>query len=159
MDILDQAIEFEYLAHKMYSEYAAGAKSQAVKNIFAGLAEDELVHVQYIKALKESSNMDIKPTATMHRIKEIIAAADDSGFLAKEAGINEVLKRALEFEKKAQLHYEKELAGASSPEQKRILEIMAKEEARHYDLINSLMKYLESPQAILESQEFHWHET
>jgi|GEM_PF-3876742 len=158
MDILDQAIEFEYLGHKMYSEYAAGAKNTAVRNIFEGLAGDELLHVEYIKSLKNKNKMDFKPTATMHRIKEIISETADESFLSREAGIKDILKKALELEKKAQIHYEKELQNATDPEQKRILEIMAKEEARHYELINSLIKYLDSPQTILENPEFHWYE-
>ncbi len=160
MDILDQAIEFEYLGHKMYTDFAAAAKSEAAKNIFEGLAADELTHVDYIRSLKEGSTEDPKPTETMYRIKQILidASKTNEKFLAEETDIQAVLDKALDFELKSKLHYERELEKAVETGQKKILSLMVKEEDRHHDLIKSLITYLDSPKTILETSEFHWYE-
>ena len=160
MDILDQAIEFEYMGQKFYKEKAEAAQHQGVKTILMGLAEDEFNHAKFLEGMKAGTAKEFPASATMPKVKNVIETSglSDPRFMANEPGLIDVLNEALKIEERAKAHYTQEALATQSEENRKLLEQIAKEEQRHYDLISSLIKYIDAPKNILEDPEFTYYE-
>lgn len=160
MDILDQAIEFEFKGHKFFSEAAAKAKNEGVKAILEHLANDELQHAEFLKLLKSGARKEFTPSKNMPKIKTIIeeSSLNNESFLSQEANIKEVLQAALDLEKQAHDHYTEEALQALDSETRHLLRMLAKEEEHHHKLIEGLLTYLDNPRDILETPEFQFYE-
>jgi len=160
MDILDQAIDFEYRGNKFYAEHAAKATHPAVKAILSDLAADELRHADFLKQIKAGAAREFKPTQSFHHIRDVIqqTVMNNLNFLSDEVGIQDVLIAALAFEDKARRHYESEAFKVYDAEVQGLLKRLAREEQRHYNLIDSLLKFIDNPKNILETQEFQHYD-
>ncbi len=156
MDILDQAIEFEYQGLAFFKKSAEKAENPAVKEIFMNLAKDEQQHAAFLETLKKGSTLEYKASESMKNIKGIIkeACIKDDHFLSKEAGILDTLKAALDFEDRTRNHFLEESMKTADANLKHLLTMLAKEEEMHHKLIENLIKFYETPQDILETQEF-----
>ncbi len=160
MDILEQAIEFEYSGHKLYFENAQKAKNPAVKFILNSLAEDELVHAEFLKNLKDGQAKEFKPSESMPKILDIIKSSSlqDANFLSEDSNVLAVLEQALRIEDEARSHYSGEATKELDARTRQLLEKLAREEEQHYTLISNLIRHLNNPQAILETPEFQYYE-
>lgn len=160
MDILDKAIEFELEGNKFYLENAAKAKSKAVKRILENLAQDELEHAEFLRFMKNNQADDFKPSKTLGKVKEILEESrlSEPDFLVQDTDVLEVLKEALIIEDKARQHYTDEAIATLDEKSQKLLKLMALEEEKHYKLIDNLIKYLDNPGNLLESQEFSFYD-
>jgi len=160
MDILDKAIEFELEGNKFYLENAAMAKTKAVKSILQNLAQDELEHAEFLKFLKNNQVDDFKPSKTLGKVKDILkeSSLNDPDFLKKDADVIEVLHKALAIEEKARQHYTDEAISTLDEKSQKLLKLLALEEEKHYKLIDNLIKFLDNPGNLLESQEFSFYD-
>lgn len=160
MSILDQAIEFEKNGRAFYLEKAALAQNPAVKNILISLADDERQHAEFLQKLKDGTATTFTPSESMKNIKRILEESTLAGdnFLSEEALIQDVLKAAIELEQRAAAHYTEEAIAAESPETQGLLRELAKEEEKHEALLVNLLKYLDNPKNILETQEFQHYD-
>jgi len=156
MDILDQAILFEYEGHKFYSEQAAKAKNAGVRGILENLAKDELDHAAFLESLKAGARREFPPSPTMSNIRKIIEthSVKKESFLAEDADLLETLKTALEFEDRARKHFEDEALTSVDGETATLLKLLAREEEKHFHLINNLIRFIDNPGSLLETQEF-----
>jgi rubrerythrin len=160
MDILDKAIEFELQGNKFYLESAAKAKTKAVKNILENLAHDELEHAEFLGFLKNNQVDDFVPSKTLGKIGSILkeSALNDPNFLQKDADVIHILHEALAIEDKARQHYTDEAMASLDEKSQKLLKLLALEEENHYKLIDNLIKFLDNPGNILESQEFNFYD-
>ncbi len=160
MNILEEAIEFEYKGHEFYKEKAALAKDPGVRNILENLAQDELDHATLLEQIRDGVLDNLTLSSSMTRVKDILksAAMNDIDFLSNEVGLLEVLHAALQFEERARNHYQNEAVRQFDPKAQEILALLVKEEDKHYKLIAGLIKYLDSPKNILETQEFNFYD-
>jgi len=156
MDIIEQAIDFEYNGHKFYTEQAALAKTTAVRDILKNLASDELEHAEFLEFLQKNQVDEFKPSDSMHKIKDIIKESiiTDPKFLSKDLAVLDVLKAALELEDKARKHYSDEALSTLDEKSQKLLSLLALEEEKHYNLIANLIKFIDEPGNLLETQEF-----
>ena len=160
MDIIEQAIAFELEGHKFYLKKTEAAKDSAVKAILTNLADDELKHAQFLRELKAGTAKTFAPTNSMHTIREILkkTAVNNLNFLSDEIGIRDVCNAALDLEERAMNHYSAEAIQTQNPETQELLKLLAKEEEKHYHLIQDLIDFIDNPKAILETQEFQWYD-
>jgi len=156
MDILDKAIEFEYKGHEFFKEKAAQAKTPAVKQILENLAQDEIEHAKFLEGLKSGETRTFNPSTSMRNIKSILeeSKVNEINFLEDEPDVLEVLNAALELEARAANLYSKEALATQDPEIQDLLKQLEFEENSHHALIQNLIKYLDGPFNLLETQEF-----
>ena len=158
MDILDHAIELENNGRKFYLESASLAKTPAVRAILESLAEDEVGHARFLIELKSNATVPYAPSASFSKIEGILKESKLSTpeGLAETDDVREVIQKAIDFEDKARLHYDNEAFITLRPEARETLRLLAREEERHHQLLCGLLKYLDTPENLLETQEFHW---
>ena len=158
MDILDHAIDLETKGRKFYLDSAAIAKTPAVKAILESLAEDEVGHARFLVELKNNAAAPYTPSLSFSKIEGILRESklNSPETLAETDDVRDVIKMAIDFEDKARLHYDNEAFITLRPEARETLRLLAREEERHHQLLSGLLKYLDNPENLLETQEFHW---
>jgi rubrerythrin len=60
----------------------------------------------------------------------------------------------VDLEKKAMETYESKAAESQDADEKKLLELLAKEEKRHYFLLQNLLDFIQEPQRYLDDAEF-----
>jgi rubrerythrin len=160
MSILDQAIEFEKKGRLFYMEKAAKAQNPAIRNILINLAEDEEKHAEFLQQIKDGVAKEFVPSNSMKNIRKILeeSVLANENFLSEETLIQDVLAAAIDLEKRAVAHYTKEAIAAESEETQALLLELAKEEEKHDHLLTNLLKYIDQPKNILETQEFQHYD-
>jgi rubrerythrin len=155
MDIFEFALEKEQLAHETYKKLAQAAPSDSLKGILNLLADEELKHVEMVRALQQSQSVEIPSTTLLGEAKKmfekIIAAGETFDCHLSES---DLYKKARQIELEARDYYNDRAKEADNEELKNILKRLAAEEQKHYVLVDNLCQFVERPQSYLEDAEF-----
>ena len=155
MDIFEFALEKEKLAHETYKKLAEKAPSHSLKGILTLLADEELKHVEMVKALQQNQPVEIPPTQLLGEAKKVFekitAAGEKFNFNVDES---ELYRKARQVELEARDYYHAKAEEADDAVLKDILKRLAAEEQKHYVLVDNLCQFVERPQSYLEDAEF-----
>ena len=152
--ILECAAQREKETRDFYKECLEKATIPGTKEILRGLVDDEERHYTIIiellheakaagsiKKIEKSETPDAKTRiekAFSHKL------VNDTDFSIESATINEMLKKALDNEKESFENYLSAAHDTEKAEAKAVFEFLAKEENKHYIVIDNLISYLDN---------------
>lgn len=156
MSIFDFAIQMEEDGEKFYRELAEKSKNEGLKTIFNKLADDELEHYQVFQNIKDHTPLDVKNTTVLEDSKNIFAGMkpEESFDFGDVDEQKKAYHTALEMEMKSFLFYEEKAEEADTPEAIKLLRAIAKEERRHYRLVEGLLEFISRPDQWIEDAEY-----
>jgi rubrerythrin len=152
--VLKAALENEIKGRELYVQYANTVKSVMAKNVFAHLANEELTHIEDIKAFLKSESMgtDIDVEAMTRadaaeeaktlfgrlvgEMKERVTPSDDD---------NKARDVAMELERNGYEYYKKGAEATKNPELKKFLEWLVEQEQAHFMFIRNAFEYMNDP--------------
>jgi rubrerythrin len=127
-EIFDFAIKEEQKAFKLYSDFAAIQKKPEMKKVFLEFAEEEKGHMQKLAELKKNwKSASVEKDIPDLKLSDYIVEATPSADMDYQKALTIVMK----LEKAAFKMYSDLAASVSDPEAKKILLLMAQEEAKH----------------------------
>lgn len=155
MDIFEFALEKEKLAHETYKKLAEQATSNSLKGILTLLADEELKHVDMVRALQQNQPVEMAQTELLGEAKKIFEKIQKGGetfnFNVTES---ELYSKAKQVEMEARDYYKAKADETEDATIQGILLKLAAEEQKHYILVDNLCRFVERPQSYLEDAEF-----
>jgi len=159
IDILADAIAFEEEGIRFFTEKAESATSELERSIFRSLAKDEQGHRSYLIGLRDDlikthnltpldgpgHDHDASPRQVFETALEDVK--DPYEYVEEDL---EILKGAMEVERKGYAMYSKAAAQMESAEARKLFEHLAAEEQTHYELLKNTYEYIRDPEG--------WHE-
>ena len=156
MNVFEIAMQMEKDGEKFYREIAEKTDDPGLKKIFDTLADEEVVHYNTFKKLFEKSGAEAVESNILDKAKNIFAEMKKSGGMkiTADTAQAEAYKKAMEAEKDAYSFYEAKSAEVNDPNEKQILLTFAREERRHYRLLENVLEFVSRPESWLENAEF-----
>lgn len=159
---LKLAIEMELKIRKFYLENAEKMENDIAKKTFIFLADEELKHIDAIKAFNRSIHNREQPEVkeetedeAVNKSKEFFARSVRKGadrVKASDADIK-VYELGLKTEQEGYDFYKQAAEQAKNPNVKKLFEFLMKEENAHYSLLSNALNYLKSPDEFFQDQE------
>lgn len=158
MSIFDFAMKMELDGQAYYEELAAKAELPQLKKILLEMATDEQKHYNLFKAMKEGETA----TYDADQATKIFASAKNVFEQLKESGeefsvgsdVRDAWAQAREVEKKAEAFYLQKADEVDDDGQKQTLLAIAKEEFKHWTVIDHVLSFLDQPGTWLENAEW-----
>lgn len=155
VEILEKAIAFEEEGMRFFTERAENAPSVIERNIFKSLAKDEAGHRAYLMGLRDdlvrTHQIEVlRAEEGEHRPpREIFveALANVKGPEHVEASELEILRGALEVERRGYTMYKAAADKVDSQSAQELFLHLAAEEQNHYQLLHNTYEYLSNPEA------------
>ncbi|MFV0437361.1 MAG: ferritin-like domain-containing protein [Desulfopila sp.] len=156
MNVFEFAMQMEKEGEKLYREIAESTNDPGLKKIFLTLADEEVIHYNTFKSLFEKSKAKAVESNVLEKAKNIFTEMKARGDLQISAETSHVdaYKKAMKAEEEAYTFYEKKAAEATDQEEKDILLTFAREERRHFRLLENVIEFVSRPDEWLEDAEF-----
>ena len=156
MSVFEFAMQMELDGEKFYREIAEKSTNPGLKKIFNTLADEEVVHYNTFKKLAEKTGADAIESDVLAKAKNIFVDLKNAGDfdITAETLQTDAYKKAMEAEKEAYTFYEKKAEEADDENEKKILLTFAREERRHYRLLENVLEFVSRPDEWLENAEF-----
>ena len=141
---LDYAIQLERDGMAFYAEAAANTKNPLGRKMFEGLAADEKRHEELLLAVAQQMAVELDSELPAKRIATLFAELGDEikAELGADPEDTAVVKKALDFEKRAVAFFDEQAAKADAARDKALFERLALEERQHCDILESTLSYL-----------------
>lgn len=156
MNVFEFAMQMEKDGEAYYRELAAKAEDPGLKKIFTGLADDEVEHYEVLKKMHEKAAYVKDESNILQSAKNIFQEMKDKGtiVISDELSQPTAYQKALKAEEESFTFYEKKAEECSDPTEKKTLLTFAREERRHYRLIENIIEFVSRPEGWLENAEF-----
>jgi len=156
MSILEFAMQMEQDGEKLYRGLADTLEDTGLKKIFTMLADEEAEHFKVFKHLKENTPLGLPENTILEQSKNIFAAMKESSSFAIDTTTEQkaAYSLALEMEKKSIDFYEEKAKDSQNVEEEKLLKAIAREERRHYRLIEGIIDFISRPEQWLEDAEY-----
>jgi rubrerythrin len=156
MNVLDFAIEMENDGFEYYRDLAVSSTLPGLKTIFTSLAEDELKHAEFFKALNAGGPVGKMPASgaldTAQSLFKQLPAGSEA--LKNIADSLKAYQHAMKLEANSFRFYE-ELAGKETNiEVRDLLLQIAEEEHKHFNILENVYNFVNAPNQSLEWGEF-----
>ena len=154
LKILEEAIKFEEEGMSFFKEREKSAPSAIERSVFASLAADEAGHRAYLVKMRDEmiakndvSAIQLEEDDHGRGAREIFAGAleavaDTDPYSTDEL---EILRGALEVERRGYKMYSEAAKGVTSASAKETFEHLAAEELEHFRLLSNTLDYLSDP--------------
>jgi rubrerythrin len=159
MDIYNYALQMEKDGEKFYRKIAAKIKNKDLQSILTMLADEEVKHYQAIESMKQDK-YQMAETTILDDVKNIfIEMKEQKQEFESDKEQIKLYEKAQEIEKKSQQFYQEKAGQADRKEQKKLFERLAREEEKHYFLLENIINFVSRPKQWLENAEwFHLEE-
>ncbi|WP_136798641.1 ferritin-like domain-containing protein [Desulfosediminicola ganghwensis] len=156
MNVFEFAMQMEKDGEAYYRELAAKADDPGLKKIFTGLADDEVKHYEILKKMHEKAKVSKEESNILESARNIFQEMKDRGTISigKELTQPSAYQKALKAEEESFTFYERKAEESTDPVEKKNLLTFAREERRHYKLIENIIEFVSRPEAWLENAEF-----
>jgi rubrerythrin len=154
VEILDRAIAFEEEGMRFFQDRASNAAAALERRVFHSLAQDEAGHKAYLLRLKEdllrTSDMEsLQHDEHAHRgpreiFETALGSVDDP--LNPESEELEILRGAMEVERRGYRLYSDAAERVESPRAKALFRHLAGEEQNHFQLLHNTYEYMSDPE-------------
>lgn len=156
MNVYDFAIQMEDNGYEYYTGLAKAATLPGLKTIFTELAEDERKHLEIFRALKEGRKTQGLPAAkaldTAQNVFLLLPRGE--GGLRDIAGALPAYKHAMKLEADSFRFYEEAAEKERNSEVKALLLQIAREEHKHFNVLENVYNFVNAPNQHLEWGEF-----
>ncbi len=155
MDIFEYALQMEKDGEGFYREIAAKVNNKGLYAILTMLADEEVKHFQAIESMKQNQYQMVA-TTILDDAKNIFVKMkkqkQEFEFDKKQIKLYE---KAQEIEKKSQQFYNEKAQQADLVENKKLFIELAKEEEKHYFLLENIINFVSRPKEWLEDAEWY----
>lgn len=155
MNVFDFAMKMELDGKQYYEKLVSETDERGLKNIFTRLAADEQKHFDTIKAIKNGTSWSMADTTVLDEAKNLFTE------LGKDKNIIGTLKRSLDgylharrIEADSVCFYEEMANKETNPQTVKLLQRIAEEEKKHYNIMDNLYDFALAPQNFLAWAEF-----
>lgn len=155
MNVFDVAMKMEMDGKAYYEKLASQTELPGLQTIFSRLAEDEQKHFEVFQAMKDGKNLpnlrEGSSLATTRNIFENLSAPE-----AAHRDVKDTLaayRHAMDVEAKSQHFYEKAANEETDPELKEVLLKIAAEEKQHFEIMENVYHFINSPNQYLSGAE------
>ena len=156
MNIFDYVMQMEKDGETFYRELAEKTQESGLKRIFTLMAEDEVVHYNAFKTLKDDTSTEIAETAVLTNAKNIFAKMKEKvDAFDLDVSAVELYKKAIEVEKSSAAYYREKAEELEKPEAKEIFLKIARDEDKHQHLLENMVIFLSRPAQWIEDAEFN----
>lgn len=155
MDILKYAMQMEKDGECFYREISEKTNDKGLQTILTMLADEEVKHYQAIEKMRQD-DYQMTETTVLDDARNIFMEMKDraEGFLPNQEQ-TELYAKAQEIEKKSRQFYQGQAAQTDKDDQKKLFEQLAKEEQKHYFLLENIIDFISRPRQWLENAEWN----
>lgn len=155
LEVLEDAVTFEEEGMAFFQERAENAPSALERRLFQSLAKDEAGHkahlLQIREALLREGTVDALPDVSQEHVanvraifeKALAEANDPYDFQLEEL---EILKGAMDVERRGYRMYSKAASEVASPRARDLFAHLAAEEQNHYKLLKNTHDFMADPE-------------
>lgn len=155
MDIFEYAREFEKEAEAYYRELAGKVSNKGLKNIFNWLVSEEIKHQDILRKMKENITVQVLETNILKNAKEVFERMKEEKEEFSFDNLElESYRQAQKLEQKSKDFYLQKSQEAENKTQGGVFLSIAKEEEKHYFLLENIIDFVSRPQTWLENAEF-----
>lgn len=156
MNVYEFAMKMEMDGEGYYRDLASKCELPALQKILEMLANDEVIHYNVVKKIKDHKPAELAETSVLKNAKNVFSQLKDQKFEFELKGseIN-LYKKALEIENKSENFYREKANEVEEPEAKELFLKIAKQERYHGFLIENMIVFLLRPKIWVENGEFN----
>jgi rubrerythrin len=154
MGLIDEAIALEERAETNYRSAAETTSDPSAARVLTLLADEEANHADALRTMNVGS---VQAGASLiEAAKDWIGGAIEGGVgsISTDAGLLDVLRRAMEIERTTEAFYRERATATESAEIRALFDRLAGIEKGHYLFVGSLIEYYDRPNEWVESAEF-----
>lgn len=155
MDIFDFALKMEKDGEDFYRKIAAKTNNKGLQKIVTMLANEEVKHYQAIESMKQDKYQMAQTTILDDARNIFVEMKEQKQEFEPDHDQVKLYEKAQEIEKKSQDFYNEKAQQADSDEQKKLFVDLAKEEEKHYFLLENIIKFVSTPKQWLEDAEWY----
>jgi rubrerythrin len=156
MNVFDFAMEMEGAGKEYYENLARAASLPGLTTIFTRLAEDEQQHYEIFRGLKEGKKNQTMPVSTtLDDVQNVFVKLPRDAKALKD--VREALaayRHAMKLEADSFRLYEDAAAKENDAAVKTLLQKIAAEEHKHYNIIENIYNFVNAPNQHLVWGEF-----
>ncbi|WP_020675895.1 ferritin-like domain-containing protein [Geopsychrobacter electrodiphilus] len=155
MNVFDYAMKMEADGKAYYQKLASQTDLPGLQTIFSRLAEDEQIHYQIFKKLKEGKGVpEVPESLTLKSVRNIFEALPLPEKAIKNiAGTLEAYQHAMQVEAESFRFYEKAAEEEGNPQIKKVLLQIAAEEQKHFNIMENIYHFTNAPTQYLAGAE------
>ncbi len=155
LEILEKAIVFEEEGMAFFQDRAENAPSSLERNLFNSLAKDEAGHKAHLVKMRDDvlreNSLEVLPDVSEDHVMNVRSifdgalegAHDPYDFQLEEL---EILKGAMDVERRGYHMYAKAAVEVESPRAKEVFEHLAAEEQNHFTLLKNTYDFMADPE-------------
>ena len=155
MDIFEFALEQEKLAGQYYRQLAEKANNHGLRSILNMLAEEEGRHYAILELMKINNPVEITETNVLSNARDVFnimrGSPEEFSFNISEV---DLYNKAIDMEVESRDYYLAKVQEVELLRQKELFEALAKEENKHFILLESICDFISEPDTFLENAEF-----
>jgi rubrerythrin len=155
MNIFDYAMQMEKESENYYLNLAKQSKSKGMATIFNMLAVEEAKHNRMLGEMKTKTDIKFGNTNLLSDAKAVFAKMADNEKLDFSFEQLDVYRKAQEIETKSKKYYAQKADEVEDNYQKSVFTKLAKEEDKHYFLLENIIDFVSRPETWLENAEWH----
>jgi len=155
MDIIKYALQMEKDGEIFYRKITEKTEHKSLKAIVTMLADEEVKHYKAIERMREDK-YEIIDTDILDNARNIFEQMKDKAEeFSSQLGDVELYKKAQEMEKLSQQFYRDNAKKIDEAKQKDLFSRLAKEEKKHYFLLENIIEFISRPKLWLENAEWY----
>jgi rubrerythrin len=156
MDVYDYAMQLEKDGETYYRDGAARSINKGLKHILNMLADAEVKHYNILSQMKGGAPVELGEATILKDAKNIFVQMREEGdFGGSSVSEIDLYKGAQEIEKKTENFYREKAVQVGDAVQQEVLLRMAKEENKHYFILEQVIDFVSRPDHWLENAEFY----
>jgi len=155
MDIFDCALKMEKDGESFYRDIAAKTNNKGLQTILTMLADEEVKHYRAIENMRQDKYQMTETTVLDDARNIFVDMKYAEEEFESEQEQAELYEKAQEIEKKSQLFYQEKASRTDKDDQKKLFERLAKEEEKHYSLLENIIEFVSRPKKWLENAEWY----
>jgi|Deesub1362B_J571_1020462.scaffolds.fasta_scaffold00010_116 rubrerythrin len=143
-ETVERAIKMETDAVKFYKEASQKTSHPFGRKMFEGFVKDEARHLRMLEDILKG--LDIDPhVQCLGDVRTVFSDLRDQMLerITATTDEKEAIRVAMEMEQEGYRYYKEAMQKATDPTEKRLFEVLMKEEERHYQLLNNTYSFLE----------------
>lgn len=156
MEIFEYAMQMEKDGENFYRKASEESPNRGVKTILTMLADEEVRHYNVIEKMKSAEPPQLADSTILTDAKNVFAQLKESGekFTSQTNQIK-LYQKALDIEKQSRDFYTEKAGEVSDKSPKELFLRLAREEQKHYVLVENIIDFVSRPDTWLENAEFY----
>lgn len=156
MDIYEYAMQMEREGEHLYREMASTTENAGIRSILTMLADAEVEHYNTFMKMKIHQKVAVPDTTILNDVKNIFIRIRESGELLNlKISHIDLYKKSQEIEKRSEEFYLKEADEVQDEVQKSAFRKIAREENKHYFILESIINFVSRPEQWNENAEWY----